>query len=149
MIAATVSVARCHKGKVHDNASTAASVLTKHKAKELAANPSALIHEALDLVRRRRSVDATYDDHMDRIKRDKIPKMARKRLLEEELTGEEKEHTIDKRQISDDLDVLHEYMAADTGSLGLQQIVTGIQNEAKVNKRVKKELRENVRSKDT
>ena len=134
---------RC-QSKVHDNASPFAFGLTKHKARELAANPGALIHEALNLVRRRRSIDVGYDDSMDRVNRDRIANSARSQSLEEKSSGEEREHSIDKRQVPDGLGMLNDYMAADTGPLRLQQIVTGVPNEEKMNRRAKKDLHENV-----
>jgi len=144
LIATTMVVVRCQLGKVHDNASTAAFSLTKHKARELAANPGALIQEALKIVRRRRSVDLTYDDPVNGIKREKIiANPAMKRPLEEKSTGEEKEHTIDKRQISDGFGIFNGNMAADTGPLRLQQIVSGVVNQGKVDKRSKRDLQEN------
>ncbi|XP_073256206.1 uncharacterized protein [Porites lutea] len=145
IIIITVSIVRCLKVKVHDKASSSAPGLTKHKARELAANPSALIHEALNLVRRRRSVDVAYDDHMDRTKRDKIANLANRRTVEgfppSEFNGE-REHIIDKRQISEDLDSLKNY-EADKNDLRLQEILSGFQNEPKVITRSKKDLHKN------
>lgn len=146
-ITITVSVVRCLKVKVHDKASSSAPGLTKHKARELAANPAALIHEALNLVRRRRSVDVAYDDQMDRTKRDKIAKLANRRAVEEFPPSEfndEREHIIDKRQISEDLESLKNY-EADKNDLRLQEILSGFQNEPKVITRSKKDLHKNVR----
>lgn len=146
-ITITVSVVRCLKVKVHDKASSSAPGLTKHKARELAANPAALIHEALNLVRRRRSVDVAYDDQMDRTKRDKIAKLANRRAVEEFPPSEfndEREHIIDKRQIAEDLESLKNY-EADKNDLRLQEILSGFQNEPKVITRSKKDLHKNVR----
>lgn len=143
-----VSAVRCLKVKVHDKASPSAPGLTKHKARELAANPAALIHEALNLVRRRRSVDVTYDDQMDRTKRDKIAaNLANRRAVGEFPPSEfndEREHIIDKRQISEDLDSLKNY-EADNNDFRLQEILSGFQNEPKVITKSKKELHKNVR----
>ena len=139
VIATVLFVVQC-QSKIHDNASPATSGLTRHKARELAANPGALIHEALNLVRRRRSVDVTYDDPVARINRDQIANLARRQPLKEKSSGEEREHTIDKRQIPDGLGMLNDYM--DTSRL--QEIVTGFSSEEKQNKRPKKDLHENV-----
>lgn len=142
-----MSAVRCLKVKVHDKVSSSAPGLTKHKARELAANPSALIHEALNLVRRRRSVEVAYDDHIDRTKRDKIANLANRRAVEGFSPSEfndEREHIIDKRQISEDLDSLKNY-EADKNDLRLQEILSGFQNEPKVITRSKKDLHKNVR----
>ncbi|CAH3105577.1 unnamed protein product [Porites lobata] len=145
IIIITVSAVRCLKVKVHDKASSSAPGLTKHKARELAANPSALIHEALNLVRRRRSLEVAYDDHIDRTKRDKIANLANRRAVEGFSPSEfndEREHIIDKRQISEDLDSLKNY-EADKNDLRLQEILSGFQNEPKVITRSKKDLHKN------
>ena len=139
VVATAMLVVQC-QSKIHDNASPASFGLTRHKARELAANPGALIHEALNLVRRRRSVDVAHDDPMSGINRDQIANLARKQLLQEKSSGEEREHTIDKRQIPGGLGMLNDYM----GTSGLQEIVTGISSEETMNRRTKKDLHENV-----
>lgn len=140
-VATILFVAEC-QSKAHDNAKPAATGLTKHKARELAANPSALIHEALNLVRSRRSVDLAYDDPLSGIKHGQIRHMTRRQPLEEISTGEEREHTIDKRQIPDGLRMLSDYNDADSGSSRLQEIMTGFSKKEKVNKKVTKALHE-------
>lgn len=144
LIATTVFVVRCQRDTNHDNASTAASPLTKHKARELAANPSALIHEALHLVRRRRSVDIRYDDQVNGNYHDKFASSAKKRRLEENSSGEEREHSIDKRQVPEGLGMLNDYMAVDTSPVRLQQTMVGVQNEQRVHKRTSRDIRERV-----
>lgn len=144
LIATTVFVVRCQKDTNHDNASNAASRLTKHKARELAANPSALIHEALHLVRRRRSVDVRYDDQVNGNNHDKIASLVRKRRLEENSSGEEREHSIDKRQVPDGLDMLNDYMNVDASPARLQQAMAGLPNEERVHKRTSKDTSESV-----
>ena len=143
-VATILFVAEC-QSKAHDNAKPAATGLTKHKARELAANPSALIHEALNLVRSRRSVDLAYDDPLSGIKHGQIRHLTRRQPLEEISTGEEREHTIDKRQIPDGLRMLSDYTDADSGSSRLQEIMTGFSKKEKVNKKVTKALHEDVR----
>lgn len=133
------------QSKAHDNAKPAATGLTKYKARELAANPSALIHEALNLVRSRRSVDLAYDDPLAEINREQIGHLTRRQPLEEISTGEEREHTIDKRQIPDGLRMLTDYTNAETGSSRLQEIMTGFSKKEKVNKKATKALHEDVR----
>lgn len=133
---------RCQGDKIRDSASTAASRLTRHKARELAANPSALIHEALHLVRRRRSVDVRYDDQMNENYHDKFASLARKRRLEEKSSGEEREHSIDKRQIPDGLGMLNDYMGVDTSPVRLQQAMVGLPNEQRVHKRTSNDVKE-------
>lgn len=140
-VATILFVAEC-QSKAHDNAKPAATGLTKHKARELAANPSALIQEALNLVRSRRSVDLAYDDPLSGIKHGQIRHLTRRQPLEEISTGEEREHTIDKRQIPDGLRVLSDYTDADSGSSRLQEIMTGFSKKEKVNKKVTKALHE-------
>lgn len=140
-VATILFVAEC-QSKAHDNAKPAATGLTKHKARELAANPSALIHEALNLVRSRRSVDLAYDDPLSGIKHGQIRHLTRRQPLEEISTGEEREHTIDKRQIPDGLRMLSDYTDADGGSSRLQEIMTGFSKKEKVNKKVTKALHE-------
>ena len=142
VIAASVIVVQC-QSKAHDNASPAASRLTKHKAKELVTNPGALIHEALNIVRRRRSVDVTYDDRMTGINRAQMTNLARKQPLVEKATGEEREHTIDKRQIPDSLG-MSDFMVTASGPSRLQELLTGFSSEEKADKRAKKDLSENV-----
>lgn len=144
LIATTVFVVRCGEGKLHDNANYAALGLTKNKARELAANPSALIHEVLHLVRRRRSIDVRHDDRMNRTNRDKIANLANKRSLEEKPDGEEREHTIDKRQVPDGLGLLNDYMSADTGPSRLPQAMAGLTNDDREHKRTLKDLYGNV-----
>lgn len=143
LIATTVLV-RCQSGKINDNASLAALGLTKHKAKELAANPRALIHEALHLVRRRRSIDVRYDDQTNANFRDKNANLVGKRSLEENSAGEEREHTIDKRQVPDGLGMLNDYLSVDRGPPRLQQVMLGLPSEERVNKRTAKDIHENV-----
>lgn len=138
-VATILFVAEC-QSKTHDNAKPAATGLTKHKARELAANPSALIHEALNLVRSRRSVDLAYDDPLAGIKHGQIGHLTKRQPLEEISTGEEREHTIDKRQIPDGLRMLTDYTDPDTGSSRLQEITTGFSKKEKVNKKVTKAL---------
>lgn len=140
-VATILFVAEC-QSKAHDNAKPAETGLTKHKARELAANPSALIHEALNLVRSRRSVDLAYDDPLSGIKHGQIRHLTRRQPLEEISTGEEREHTIDKRQIPDGLHMLSDYNDADSGSSRLQEIMTGFSKKEKVNKKVTKALHE-------
>ena len=135
---------RCQRDTNHDNASTPASRLTKHKARELAANPSALIHEALHLVRRRRSVDVRYDDQVNGNYHDKFASLARKRRLEENSSGEEREHSIDKRQVPEGLGMLNDYMGVDTTPVRLQQAMAGVPNEEGLHKRTSKDIRERV-----
>lgn len=147
LIATTVFVVRCQSGKLHDNASAAALSLTKHKARELAANPSALIHEALHLVRRRRSIDVKYDDQMNGNVRDKVANLANRRSLDENSAGEEREHTIDKRQVPDGLGMLNDYMSVDRSPPRLQRLMTGLPNEENVHKRTTKDIHENVSGK--
>ena len=147
LITATVLVVRCQREKLHDNASTAALGLTKHKAKELAANPSALIHEALHLVRRRRSIEPIYDDQMNRNNRYKIANLASKRSLEENASGMEKEHTIDKRQVPEGLGMLNDYMGINDNPVRLQQVMVDPRNEERTHKRAMKSLHENVSGK--
>ena len=144
LIATTIFVVRCQRDTIHDSASTAASRLTKHKARELAANPSALIHEALHLVRRRRSVDVRYDDQVNGNYHDKFASLARKRRLEETSSGEEREHSIDKRQIPDGLGMLNDYMSVDTSPVRLQQAMVGLPNEQTLRKRTPKNMKERV-----
>lgn len=144
LIATTVFVVRCQSGKLNDNAIPAALGLTKHKAKELAANPSALIHEALHLVRRRRSIDVRYDDHTNKNVPDKVANLAGKRRLEENSAGEEREHSIDKRQVPDGLGMLSDYMGVDRGPPRLQQVMLGLPSEERMNKRTTKDIHENV-----
>lgn len=144
LIATTVLVVRCQRDTNQDNASTAASPLTKHKARELAANPSALIHEALHLVRRRRSVDIRYDDQVNGNHHDKFASSARQRRLEENSSGEEREHSIDKRQVPEGLGMLNDYMTVDTSPVRLQQNMVGVQNEQRVHKRTSRDIRERV-----
>ena len=144
LIATTIYVVRCQRDNVHDSASTAASRLTKHKARELAANPSALIHEALHLVRRRRSVDVRYDDQVNGNYHDRFASLARKRRLEEKSSGEEREHSIDKRQIPDGLGMLNDYMNVDTSPVRLQQAMVGLPNEQRMHKRTSKDMKERV-----
>ncbi|XP_078378855.1 uncharacterized protein LOC144661996 isoform X2 [Oculina patagonica] len=143
LIATAVFVVRCQSGKLHDNASAAALGLTKHKARELAANPSALIHEALHLVRRRRSVDVRYDDQINGNSRDKAANLASRRSLDENSAGEEREHTIDKRQVPDGLGMLNDYMSVDRSQPRLQQLTTSFPNEENVHKRTTKDIHEN------
>lgn len=81
-----------------------------------------------------------YDNPMARINRDQIANLARKQPLKEKSSGEEREHTIDKRQIPDGLGMLNDYL----GTSRLQEIVTGYSSEEKLNRRPKKELHENV-----
>lgn len=140
-VATILFVAEC-QSKAHDNAKPAATGLTKHKARELAENPSALIHEALNLVRSRRSVDLAYDDPLSGIKHGQIRHLTRRQPLEEISTGEEREHTIDKRQIPDGLRMLSDYNDADSGSSRLQETMTGFSKKEKVNKKVTKALHE-------
>lgn len=140
-VATILFVAEC-QSKAHDNAKPAATGLTKHKARELAANPSALIHEALNLVRSRRSVDLAYDDPLSGIKHGQIRHLTRRQPLEEISTGEEREHTIDKRQIPDGLRMLSDYTDDNSGSSRLQEIMTGFSKKEKVNKKVTKALHE-------
>ena len=144
LIATTIFVVRCQRETIHDSASTAASRLTKHKARELAANPSALIHEALHLVRRRRSVDVRYDDQVNGNYHDRFASLARKQRLEEKSSGEEREHSIDKRQIPDGLGMLNDYMSVDTSPVRLQQAMVGIPNEQRMHKRTSKDTSERV-----
>lgn len=144
LIATTIFVVRCQGDTIHDSASTSATRLTKHKARELAANPSALIHEALHLVRRRRSVDVRYDDQVNGNYHDKFSSLARKRRLEEKSSGEEREHSIDKRQISDGLGMLNDYMGVDTSPVRLQQAAVGLLNEQRVDKRTPKNIKTRV-----
>ena len=144
LIATTIFVVKCQRDTVHDSASTAASRLTKHKARELAANPSALIHEALHLVRGRRSVDVRYDDQVNGNYHDRFASLARKRRLEEKSSGEEREHSIDKRQIPDGLGMLNDYMNVDTSPVRLQQAMVGLPNEQRVHKRTSKNIKERV-----
>lgn len=138
-VATILFVAEC-QSKAHDNAKPAATGLTKHKARELAENPSALIHEALNLVRSRRSVDLAYDDPLSGIKHGQIRHLTRRQPLEEISTGEEREHTIDKRQIPDGLRMLSDYNDADSGSSRLQETMTGFSKKEKVNKKVTKDV---------
>lgn len=144
LIATAVFVVRCQSGKLHDNASAAALSLTKHKARELAANPSALIHEALHLVRRRRSIDVRYDDQMNGNVRDKVANLASKPNLEENSAGEEREHSIDKRQVPDGLGMLNNYMSFDRSLPGLPQVTVGVPHKERVHKRTTKDIHENV-----
>lgn len=144
LIATAISVVRCQRDTIYDSASTAAPRLTKHKARELAANPSALIHEALHLVRRRRSVDVRFDDQVNGNYHDRLASLARKRRLEETSSGEEREHSIDKRQIPDGLGMLNDYMSADTSPVRVQQAMVGLPNEQRVQKRTSKDIRERV-----
>ena len=84
---------------------------------------------------------------MDRTKRDKIANLANRRAVEEFPPSEfndEREHIIDKRQISKDLDSLKNY-EADKNDLRLQEILSGFQSEPKVITRSKKDLHKNVR----
>lgn len=143
LVATIVCVVQCHK-KGHDNANPAAAVLTKDKARELTANPSALIHEALNLVRTRRSVDLAYDDPLSGTNQGRRRHLVRKQPLEETLTGEEREHTIDKRQIPDGLGMLTDYSDADseTSSSRIQEM-TGFSRKEKVHKRATTEQHEN------
>ena len=147
LVATIVCVVQCHK-KGHDNANPAAAVLTKDKARELTANPSALIHEALNLVRTRRSVDLAYDDPLSGTNQGRRRHLVRKQPLEETLTGEEREHTIDKRQIPDGLGMLTDYSDADseTSSSRIQEM-TGFSRKEKVHKRATTEQHENVSKK--
>lgn len=144
LIATTIFVVRCQRDTIHDSASTAALRLTKHKARELAANPSALIHEALHLVRRRRSVDVRYDDQVNGNYHDRFASLARKQRLEEKSSGEEREHSIDKRQIPDGLGMLNDYMSVDTSPVRLQQAMVGPPNEQRMHKRTSKDSSERV-----
>lgn len=144
LIATPIFVVRCQGDKIHDSASTDASRLTRRKARELTANPSALIHEALHLVRRRRSIDVRYDDQMNENYHDKFASLARKRRLEEKSSGEEREHSIDKRQIPDGLGMLNNYMGVDTSPVRLQQAMVGLPNEQRVHKRTSNDIKERV-----
>ena len=144
LIATTIFLVRCQRDTIYDSASTATSRLTKHKARELAANPSALIHEALHLVRRRRSVDVKYDDQVNGNYQDKFASLARKRRLEEKSSGEEREHSIDKRQIPDGLGMLNDYMGVDTSPVRLQQAMIGLPSGQRVHKRTSKDTRDRV-----
>lgn len=143
VITTIVIVVQC-QSKAHDNARPAASGLTKHKAKELATNPGALIHEALNLVRRRRSIDVGYDDRMTGINPAQMANLARRtQTLAEKTTGEERKHTIDKRQIPDSLG-MNEFIHTEAGPPRPQELLTGFSSEEKAEKRVRKYLHENV-----
>lgn len=131
------------QSKAHDNAHPAASGLTKHKAKELATNPGALIHEALNLVRRRRSIDVGYDDRITGINPAQMANLARTQPLAEKTTGEERKHTIDKRQIPDSLG-MNEFIHTEAGPSRRQELLTGFSSEEKAEKRERKDLHENV-----
>ena len=144
LITTTIFVVRCQRDPIHDSASITASRLTKHKARELAANPSALIHEALQLVRRRRSVDVRDDGQVNGNYHDRFASLARKRRLEEKSSGEEKEHSIDKRQIPDGLGMLNDYLSADTSPIRLQQAMVGLPNEQRMQKRTSRDIRKRV-----
>ncbi|PFX21427.1 uncharacterized protein LOC111335619 [Stylophora pistillata] len=143
LISATVLVVTGQRAKFNDNASAAALGLTKHKAKELAANPSALVHEALHLVRRRRSIEPRYDDQVKRNIHDKTANLASKLHIEEDSFGTEKEHSVDKRQLPEALGTLNDYMGVGENSDRFHHFTAGPGNEDREYIRDKKSLHEN------
>lgn len=143
LITASVLVVTGQRAKFNDNASETALGLTKLKAKELAANPSALIHEALHLVRRRRNIEPRYDDQVKRNIHDKIANLASKQRIEEDSSGTEREHSVDKRQLPEGLGMLKDYMGVAENSDRYHHFTAGPRNEDRSYIREKKSLHEN------
>ena len=154
ILIATIFVVRCHPslkntsygGGFEQELSSSTWRLTKRKAKELVVRPGVLIQHALRLVRQRRSAEYSHEEQPKPIQRYNLANLVNNRRIEENASGEDRKHLIDKRQIPDGLNFFEDYTSGGAVQVSLRSSHGDRLRSAneKASRRVKKDIRSSV-----